>query len=345
MMLASVTTNIDTTGRRGIAVVGGLPLIGRLFSAPTRDRRQVDIVIAVTPRVLRAPTVTPRDEEMRPSGTLQSPTTGSLAEMIREADRDDQIAAARVIPRDVTVQLPDAPLEIAPKSGATAQVTNPATPAATVNQQVATVSPDKKTVDQVEELPGYIPAPKSLVSSQAASEVATVNASGAGTQNAVLTSMPKAAEISFNTKSGARVAQLNFLSAGDVLKVGEKRRYVVELNSDVPLSVAMLALRFDPKVVKVNAVSAGSLITGQSEGLGATFAQSIDATGVCLVSISALNAKNAIKGSGALIFVDVEAIGAGDAALIFDKDILHLIATDARDVVTEVKQGSATVKQ
>ena len=345
MMLASVTTNIDTTGRRGIAVVGGLPLIGRLFSAPTRDRRQVDIVIAVTPRVLRAPTVTPRDEEMRPSGTLQSPTTGSLAEMIREADRDDQIAAARVIPRDVTVQLPDAPLEIAPKSGATAQVTNPATPVATVNQQVATVSPDKKTVDQVEELPGYIPAPKSLVSSQAASDVATVNASAAGTQNAVLTSMPKAAEISFNTKSGARVAQLNFLSAGDVLKVGEKRRYVVELNSDVPLSVAMLALRFDPKVVKVNAVSAGSLITGQSEGLGATFAQSIDATGVCLVSISALNAKNAIKGSGALIFVDVEAIGAGDAALIFDKDILHLIATDARDVVTEVKQGSATVKQ
>jgi len=88
-----------------------------------------------------------------------------------------------------------------------------------------------------------------------------------------------------------------------------------------------------------------SLITGQSEGLGATFAQSIDATGVCLVSISALNAKNAIKGSGALIFVDVEAIGAGDAALIFDKDILHLIATDARDVATEVKQGSATVKQ
>jgi general secretion pathway protein D len=345
MMLASVTTNIDTNGRRGIAVVGGLPLIGRLFTAPTHDRRQVDIVIAVTPRVLRAPTVTPRDEEMRPSGTLQSPTTGSLAEMIREADRDDQIAAARVIPRDVTVQLPDAPLEIAPKSGETAQVTNPAAPATTVNQPVATVSRDKKTVDQVEELPGYVPAPKSLVSTQAASEVATVNASAAGTQNAVLTSMPKAAETSFNTKSGARIAQLNFLSAGDVLKVGEKRRYVVELNSDVPLSVAMLALRFDPKVVKVNAVSAGSLITGQAEGLGATFAQSIDATGVCLVSISALNAKNAIKGTGALIFVDVEAIGAGDAALVFDKDILHLVATDAHDVVTEVKQGSATVKQ
>ena len=121
MMLASVTTEVDTEGRRGIAFIGGLPMIGRFFTSPTRDKRQVDIVIAVTPRVLRAPTVTPRDEEMRPSGTLQSPTTGSLAEMVREADRDDQIAAARAIPRNVTIQLPDAPWRIAPKTTAVAQ--------------------------------------------------------------------------------------------------------------------------------------------------------------------------------------------------------------------------------
>jgi general secretion pathway protein D len=342
MMLASVTTNIDTNGRRGIAVVGGLPLIGRLFSAPTRDRRQVDIVIAVTPRVLRAPTVTPRDEEMRPSGTLQSPTTGSLAALVREADRDDQIAAARAIPRDVTVQLPDAPLEIAPKSAEAQQATAPVNNA---RQQVATTGAGNKTAEQIEELPGYVPAPKSLISTQAASEVATVNASTAGTQNAVLTSLPKAAETSLNTKSGSRVAQLSFLNADEPLAVGEKRRYAVRLSSDVSLSVAMLALRFDPKVLKVNAVSAGSLLTSQSEGLGATFSQSVDPTGVCIISISALNSKSAIKGIGELIFIDVEAIGAGDAALVFDKETLHLIAADARDVVTEVKQGTATVKQ
>ncbi|HET9712707.1 MAG TPA: secretin N-terminal domain-containing protein, partial [Pyrinomonadaceae bacterium] len=113
MMLASISTDIEARGRKGIAFLGGLPIIGRLFTAPTRDLRQVDIVISVTPRVLRAPAVTPRDEEMRPSGTLQSPTTGSLAEMIREADREDQIAAARALPRNATIQLPDAPLEVA----------------------------------------------------------------------------------------------------------------------------------------------------------------------------------------------------------------------------------------
>jgi len=358
MMLASVTTNIDTEGRRGIAFIGGLPLVGRLFTSPTRDKRQVDIVIAVTPRVLRAPTVTPRDEEMRPSGTLQSPTTGSLAEMVRDADRDDQIAAARSIPRDSVVQLPDAPVEvIAPKTNATvAQATtttttksNSSAPAANttvpVSNQLAATQPASKAPEAVEDLPAYVPAPKSLVSDRAASEVATVNASTAGTQNAVLSSLPRAEETSLNTKSGTRIAQLRFLPTDDVLKVGEKRRYAVQLNSEVSLSLALLALRFDPKVVKINAVSAGSLLGSQADSLGANFSHSVSPEGVCLVSISALNGKTQIKGSGELLFIEIEAIGAGDAALVFDKGTLHLVATDAKDVTTDVKQGTATVRE
>ena len=44
------------------------------------------------------------------------------------------------------------------------------------------------------------------------------------------------------------------------MKVGEKRRYAIQLNSDVPLSLALLALRFDPKVVKVHGLTAGNLL-------------------------------------------------------------------------------------
>src|SRR5438128_730017 len=108
MMLASVTQDVQSSGRQGLPILGGLPVLGRLFTSPTRDNRQVDIVISVTPRVLRAPAVTPRDEEMRPSGTLQAPTTGSLEAMLRETDREEQIAAARRIPKDVVIQVPDA---------------------------------------------------------------------------------------------------------------------------------------------------------------------------------------------------------------------------------------------
>ena len=401
MMLASISTDVETRGRRGIAFISGLPLIGRLFTAPTRDIRQVDIVISVTPRVLRAPNVTPRDEEMRPSGTLQSPTTGLLADMMREtereehiadvirnAQREEQIAAARKLPTHANIQLPDAPVEVAKaveptlnaprpignnnaaptttqptttqptttNTAAPATVTAPAAATPTQTQAQAQPAPmqpqsppvqaqNNKPAATMEELPSFVPAPKSLVSEKAASDLAAVNPSAAGAQNAVLTSAPKATETSLDAKlNSKRVAQLSFLPTSDVLKVGDKRRYAVQLNSEISLSLALLALRFDPKVVKINSVTAGTLI-GTPTDAAPIFTPSIDASGVCLISISSLNGKISFGGSGPLLFIDIEAIGAGDGSLVFDKERLHLVATDAKDVVSEILQGSATVKQ
>jgi general secretion pathway protein D len=349
MMLASVSSDIETRGRRGIAFLGGLPMIGRLFTSPTRDIRQIDIVIAVTPRVLRAPAVTPRDEEMRPSGTLQSPTTGSLAELIREADREEQIAAARSLPKNVSVQLPDAPLL---KQGeTTAQNTTPANlppPAGTFafSPAPAPVKPvPAERTATTDELASFVPAPKSLISDQAAANVATVNPGGAGSQNAVLTTLPKATETTLSARPAGPVVQLSLLPDGDVMKVGDKKRFAIQLNSDVPLNLAVLALRFDPKVVKVHGVTAGNLLTtsGESPPL---LTPSIDsASGTCLISITSLNGKGAFKGSGPLLFIELEAIGAGNASLVFVKETLHLVSTEARNVTSEIIQGTATVKQ
>jgi general secretion pathway protein D len=392
MMLASVSTNVATDGRAGLPFLGGLPILGRFFTSPTRDNRQIDIVISVTPRVLRAPAVTPRDEEMRPSGTLQSPTTGSLAEMIREADREDQIAAARVLPKDVSLQLPDAPVvkpvetvsqnttpaNLPPPAGTYAfqPVQKSATPVVTAaqnNQPVAPLNnspaataqnnppvmtaPDTKPAPAVtaqnnnkpaavEELPSFVPAPKSLISDQAAANVAAVNTGTAGTQNAVLTSLPKATETSLDTKlPGTRVAQLSLLPEGDVMKVGDKRRYAIQLNSDVDLSMALVALRFDPKVVRVNGVTAGTLLPASGDSAPLVTPVIDPASGACVISITSRYGKAPFKGSGALLFIEVEAVGVGDAGLTFAKDTLHLVASDARDVTSQLIQGTATVKQ
>jgi hypothetical protein len=229
---------------------------------------------------------------------------------------------------------------------------NTTTVAANTTQAApAPVQPKPENSGAVEELPSFVPAPKSLISDRAAAEVATVNPGGNGaTQNAVLTSLPKPTAASLDAKSldtklgAARVAQLSLLEGDAEMKVGEKRRYAVQLNSDVPLSLALLTLKFDPKVVKVHAVSAGNLLSTSGEG-APLFTPSIDVSGVCMISISSLNGKASFKGSGPLLFIDVEAIGAGNAALAFVKETLHLVATDARDVTSEIVQGTATVKQ
>ena len=193
MMLASVTTDTQSNGRRGLPLLGLVPVLGRLFTAPTRENRQVDIVIAVTPRVLRAPAVTPRDEEMRPSGTLQSPTTGSLEAMLRETERDEQIAAARRLPKEVAVQLPDAPPTYVP-------VSNP--PAA--NQSSANVSKANESVAQITPVSqGKDTAPvltQDAVLTAPAKQVAVANGNAAGVQND--SSMPQPKTSAFSTQEG-----------------------------------------------------------------------------------------------------------------------------------------------
>src|ERR1043165_537073 len=156
MMLASVSQDIQSTGRQGLPVISGLPLVGRLCSSPTKDNRQVDIVIAVTPRVLRAPAVTPRDEEMRPSGTLQAPTTGSLEAMLIETQRDEMIAAARRLPKDPVIEVKDpAPAYV------------PAT-----KEEVANAATNQTTTSQARANP---PASNGATTAAPANQVASTN--------------------------------------------------------------------------------------------------------------------------------------------------------------------------
>jgi len=357
MMLASVSQENQATGRKGLPLLGLIPVLGRLFTAPTKDNRQIDIVIAITPRVLRAPAITPRDEEMRPSGTLQSPTTGSLEAMLRESDREDQLAEFRRQQKNTTANT-TAKVTEAPPSALSPGVF-PASPATTVpsgrvaqtttrpvNETVAVNSGTQpapagsqqtaKVPNAGEELPAFVPAPKSLVSNSAATEVAAVNTNLNSDARATLTSMsakPIDSTISPISPKG-RSAQLSLGPADQSMKVGETRRFALDVKSDVPLALGIVALRFDPKVVKVRAVA--------TNGSGATVTQSTDASGVCLISISSLGG---MTGPGTLIYIDVEGVGLGDAGLLLDRDATRLVATDARDLGVDVTPVRATVKQ
>lgn len=349
MMLASVSQDIHSTGRKGLPILSGLPIIGRLFSSPTRDDRRIDIVIAVTPRVLRAPAVTPRDEEMRPSGTLQSPTTGSLEAMLREADRDEQLAEFRLQQKNATAQLasPSTSPGVFANNAPTPVITSANTPAASeataANSSAQLAAAPTTTGTQeiakaqapAEELPAYVPAPKSLISNTAATAVAAVNTNLSGDARATLTSLTTPIETAVSPISThGRSAQLSLTPADQSMRVGETRRFALDVKSDIPLSLAILALRFDPSVVKVRAISS-------TDG-GASFTQSTDAAGVCLISLSNLGG---MTGPGTLLFIDVEGIGLGDAGLLLDRSAMHLVATDARDLMVQVMPARATVKQ
>lgn len=154
MMIASVAQNSQSRGRQGLPVLGLVPVLGRLFSAPRREDSQTDIVIAVTPHVMRAPSVTPRDEEMHPSGTLQTPTSDTLEAMLEEVAREEQLAAARTIPTHRNIELPDAAEQASTKTGQK-----------TANVQTANVAETARVEQPAAETPTFIPAPHALMNS------------------------------------------------------------------------------------------------------------------------------------------------------------------------------------
>jgi general secretion pathway protein D len=168
MMIASVAQDKHSEGRRGVPLLGLIPVLGRLFSTPTRNDVNSDIVITVTPRVLRAPTVSPGDIDERKSGTLQAPVTESLEAMLVQADREDQLAAARQLPKDVAIQMPAAPADSAAEVAKAADTHH-----------------------------AYVPAPKALMGTTpevstggTGSDAATVNNAGAGGVNPEATKQP-----------------------------------------------------------------------------------------------------------------------------------------------------------
>ena len=125
------------------------------------------------------------------------------------------------------------------------------------------------------------------------------------------------------------------------MQLGEKRQIAVHVSSEAPLALAVIALRFDPQVVKVKAVSAGSIFANAKTA--PTLTQSIDEHGVLLVSLAPADGST-VNGEGSLLNIDVEANGVGDSALAFDLANVHVVAKDGRPTALQIEQGSLTVK-
>jgi len=377
MLLASVAQDIQAPGRKGLPLLGLIPVLGRLFTAPTRDDRRVDIVIAVTPRVLRAPAVTPRDEQMRPSGTLSSPTTGSLEAMLRETDNEDRLAeiaaarvAARQVPNNVVVQLPDAeppPGYIAaPKALATtAATTNGAATGQTANAKPtsipAVVPAEKKDlaanmptpIDTSVTTPAYVQRPSEIQSPlrNLSNQSASISTTPAGRQTPSLTPMAQslapATEVEpktdADTEAAKRIVELGLTPESQELRTGAKQSLSVDLKSDASLGMAVIALRFDPRVIKITSIAAGSLFNGSLNA--PTITKTIDDKGLILVSITPGVGTIPMNGEGSLLKIDFEAVGAGESALAFDTGNVHLVAADGGSLVLQLGQARVTVKQ
>ena len=191
MMLVSLAQDKDADGKQGLPLVGLIPILGRLFASPSHDNRKTDIVIAVTPRVLRAPAVTPEDERPRPSGTLQTPTQGSLEAMIQDAEKEDKeegLAAAHRPSTNTAAKVDNVRTDAKPND---ANATAAKTTDAKATNVSSTSAKESNALEPDREPPSYVPAPIELMRSDP-SVGASTSTSGppiSATQNSAKSSL------------------------------------------------------------------------------------------------------------------------------------------------------------
>jgi general secretion pathway protein D len=338
LLLASVAQDVESNGRSGLPLLGLIPILGRLFTAPQKDNRQVDIVIAVTPKVIRAPSILPEDEIERPTGSLSTPTNGSLEAMVIQEEVEEQLAAARRLGNTTAVQLPDQPVKEtptyvksntqtavktetpttqptdaaksdAPKTDATAANIRPIDSSSVKTLQIAPTSDESGNNDSI------VPKPMTL-------PLIETSLKSTPTEAKPTTATP------IEATASAATATIQFLPGLPAMKAGEKTKIAVMVKSATAFRSAVLGLKFDSTKIAVRSVSFGDVFGSDLSGKTAT--PYLNQNGKLYVSLS--SPKNtAENASGMLAFIEIEALSEGQHALAFDGDVINILTADGRD--------------
>lgn len=337
MLLASVAQSSEQRGKEGLPLLGLIPIIGRLFATPTKNDNQTDIVISVTPRVLRAPVIMPEDEIERPTGSIATPTSGSLEAMIIQEEREEQLANARRQGNTAVVQLPDQKVTEAPqyvKSDVKPETLQPKDSVAdndeqtAENQSVETPKTDTQAnsenplVTKVE-TPSLLNTLKPIDTSAKTLEFAPTV--GAGDKKIETTETSLKSEN--KTETTVPAAELKLLSALPEMKAGEKTKIAVLIKTATPFRSAVLGLKFDPLKTAVRSVQFGDVF---GAGIAQTNQQPfLNTNGKMYVSLSSEKDTSA-SSSGILAYIEIEALSPGTPQIALDSEIISVMTVDGK---------------
>jgi len=251
-LIAGVSQTTESNSRRGIAFLGLIPVLGRFFSTPNTTDRQSDVVITVTPHILRRADIRDSDHLARDVGTAQDPNAKlTLEQVLYLADLEEaeqnQIAGTAPAPDTKTVATGSPPVrqpsESQPAQREGVVVTPPPTiPASSpISPNIAPRRPniERERVDQ----PG---APSKPPPDSNDDEDDDDDDEGDGTEAA-------------NAQTASPV-QVSVRAASPIASVGQEFYVAVIVNGNTDIGYVNLAMTFDQNVFEVKSVRDGGMI-------------------------------------------------------------------------------------
>jgi len=291
--LAGLIRTDETNAESGLPGLSDIPVLGRLFGKTTVDVRRTDVMLTLTPHIIRTPDVTAADlapiwvgTEANLSFRGGSPRVESEAEGPFDGSAETQELLEQRI-REQVDQLP-----------------------AGLRQQPI-VTPGDDSLLSPASGPRNIFAPPEAPAEDFKPEPPEVDGLDSSLRRATdgdpLALIPTAASY-----SAAPSVALHLEPSVVSVRAGDRFQVAVEVDARVPISRLPSTLRFDPGLLVVEAVEAGDFLGGEeaaeaiSDGL---------APGELVVGASRFAGDPGIAGRGRLALITFRAFADGEATL------------------------------
>lgn len=281
-ILAGLISDEERATGNKVPMLGDLPMLGRLFGSRKNDHQRSEIVLSITPRLIRSlrrPDLVAAEFE---SGTQTSLGASSLNFSSGEGEQSEQGQEPAAVPNGAAADSaqPPAPAQPAPAQPETLQPQPAASPEN--NTADATVTPAPASAPVV--VPTTAPAPAPRIDQPAQKAAATGN------------------------------VRLQWRGPKQV-RAGEQFDVSLQLTSEVNLRSLPVMLGFDPRHLQVVRVQEGDYL--KQAGASTSFNQRVDAAQgrifIAAVRQSTPGADSGTNGAGSVLSVTFKAIAAGKA--------------------------------
>lgn len=277
--LAGLIRTEERNVQDGIPGLSEIPVLGRLFSRRSSDNTRTDIVLTLTPHIIRRADIT--EEDLAPiwvgteqnvvfrgsSPRIDSGIDGPFDEPAQEGDETRQQLEER---------LPPGLRDAEPEGGGEAE-------------------------DQPPLGVELVPPP------------------GGSFRNASLLDLPPAivlAHLQPPSPNANAEIQLSFAPQALRATVGDSFEARLDIRAQTPLSHLPLRLQYDPERIEVTAVRAGSFLGDQSE---VSLMTDDSTPGTVIVGLSRLGDRAGVAGRGHLLALEIRAVGPGQATIAVER--------------------------
>ncbi|MCS7080700.1 MAG: hypothetical protein NZ585_11740 [Chloracidobacterium sp.] len=326
-LAASVMRVDDTDSRTGLPIISYIPVIGRLFSTPSRNKQATHIVITITPHIVRGGAIT--EEELKTAfGPLDvSVGVGGLSygrfltidEIVAEADREEMREANQLRESPVTVQPTDKPLgapAAAPVSGDSGRFTISAPAAVGTPPSAPAAAPSVLSRTEGGSFGGTIqmePIPESGTVQAGAGQTGVVSATNTTPVPSQFNPNDPNSPVPPRPSSGGPVRSLLMVSPSLRPVVGQMISVSVILNSEATnISAASIFLHYNQTVLKLVGIRDGGVLSPGSFQTGDNGGQ---AFATALVSSGMTGGRPA---NGPVAIFDFQVIAPGNADVRLD---------------------------